>query len=98
MHADFFGLSKLPSYLLAGQFRRRKIICLEAAFLNPKQTKQKKKKEKKKRINKKIIFEQYISVAVVILLYGDYEDLLNHKCQLYYLRYCPVACWTPAAD
>lgn len=42
----FFGLSKLPSYLLAGQFRRRKMICLEVAFLNPKQKKKKRKKKK----------------------------------------------------
>lgn len=39
----FFDLRQLPSYLLAGQLRRRKMICLEVAFLNPKQKKGKKK-------------------------------------------------------
>jgi len=45
MQAAFVGLSKLPSCLLAGQFRRRKMICLETAYLNSKEGK--KEREKK---------------------------------------------------
>lgn len=56
-----------------------------------------KKPEQNKQTNK-IIVEQYISVAVGILLQGDYEDLSKHEGHMYYLRYCPAACCTPAAD